>query len=343
MSYPIKIERGLFQKAGQIIAGHYKGHKIAIVTDENVAPIYGDTLVNQLKTLNFDVQLMVVPAGESSKSMDQLAKLYTGFIDFQLTRTDLIIALGGGVVGDLTGFAAATYLRGVSFVQIPTTLLAQIDSSVGGKVAVNVPQGKNLVGNFYHPEMVLIDPDVLKTLEKRVFNDGMAEVIKYGCIRDAKLYEQAVGLYALEDRYGLLEEMIYTCCDIKREIVENDELDKGERMLLNFGHTIGHGIEKAYGYKTFTHGEGVAVGMYMITQHAEALGLTEAGAAEKIKTALVNCHLPYEVDSSVLDTVRETILNDKKRKGNTIHLVLIKKIGESYLKQTDIGDISKFV
>lgn len=341
--YPIIIGRGLFKSSAKLIMDNFTGEKIVIVTDSNVEKLYAENLESDLKELDFEVKLITVPAGEKSKSMDQLTFLYTEFIDFQLTRTDLIVALGGGVVGDLTGFAASTYLRGVPFVQIPTTLLAQIDSSVGGKVAVNIPEGKNLVGSFYHPEMVLIDPELLKTLTNRVFNDGMAEVIKYGCIRDKELFESLLKIESRESLFEDLEQVIFKCCNIKREIVENDELDKGERMLLNFGHTIGHGIEKHYNFETFTHGEAVAMGMYHITKMSEKSGHTEKGSAERIKSILLQYDLPFDIDLDTLDSIRKSILNDKKRKGNSINFVLIKEIGVGFLEKTEIKDISSLV
>lgn len=342
-TYPIYIKRGLFGETAEKIKEIFKGEKICIVTDTNVGPLYSKKLTESLQLLGYETKVIVVPAGESSKSIGKLTGIYSELIEFQLTRSDLIVALGGGVVGDLTGFVASTYLRGVSFVQVPTSLLAQIDSSVGGKVAVNVPEGKNLVGSFYHPEMVIIDPDLLKTLDSRYLNDGMAEVIKYGCIRDVELFNKCSKLYESHDIYSELEEIIYTCCDIKRDIVERDELDNGERMLLNFGHTIGHGIEKVFNFNKYTHGEGVAIGMYQITKNAEKQGLTIEGTAQKIKEVLIKCKLPFEVENLGPDDIRKTILSDKKRKGSFINLVLVKDIGEGYLEKIEIEKIDNFI
>ena len=212
----------------------------------------------------------------------------------RLTRSDLVIALGGGVIGDLAGFAAASYLRGVKLIQIPTSLLAQVDSSVGGKVAVDLPQGKNLVGAFYHPKMVLIDPDVLDTLPQHFINDGMGEVIKYGCIKDAELFNSLCSHSSFEDLKADLTDVITRCVDIKREVVEADQFDKGERMLLNFGHTLAHTIEQHYNYERESHGEAVGIGMYQITKIAEEKGLTAPRCAEKIKKALDIYGLPSQ-------------------------------------------------
>ena len=243
----------------------------------------------------------------------------------------------------MTGFLAATYLRGVPFVQVPTTLLAQVDSSVGGKVAINLPEGKNLVGNFYHPEMVIIDPDVLRTLESRVLKGGMAEVIKYGCIRDRSLFEKIKSLKHDDTFYNDIGDIIYRCCDIKREIVENDERDMGERMLLNFGHTLGHGIEKAHGYELYTHGEAVAIGMYQITLKAEGLGLTKQGVAQEIKHLLDQWRLETNMDDQSKKHIKTSMLTDKKRNGDWIHFILIKDIGEGYIYKESIESLENFI
>lgn len=263
-SYPIIIEDNLLDRIDEEIQKVFKGNKVFILTDENVNKFYGDRISSKLLEAGYDVRSLALPAGEETKSFFTLPEVYNALLDFNLTRSDLIITLGGGVIGDLGGFVASTYLRGVSFVQIPTSLLAQVDSSVGGKVAVDLEKGKNLVGSFYHPRLVLIDPLVLKTLEKRFLIDGMAEVIKYGCIKDNTLFEYLNNTDVIEviNNIGTI---IHRCCDIKREVVEKDEKDTGERMLLNFGHTIGHAIEQYYNYSKYTHGESVAIGMYNIS------------------------------------------------------------------------------
>lgn len=237
----------------------------------------------------------------------------------------MIITLGGGVIGDLGGFAASTFLRGVDFVQMPTSLLAQVDSSVGGKVAVDLERGKNLVGSFYHPKLVLIDPNVLETLSERFFRDGMAEVIKYGCIKDKEFFYFLKSLKNKEEVMNNIEKVIHKCCFIKKCVVENDEKDTGERMLLNFGHTLGHAIETYYNFKKFTHGEAVAIGMYEISKIAENKGLTNQGVSEEIKDILIQYNLPYEVEIEESSEILDTIALDKKNIDNVLKVVLLKR------------------
>ena len=294
-SYSILIEKGLISSIGKKISEIYNGKKVAVVTDKNVDKFYGDKIVSQLESSGFNVKKIVLNPGEKSKSVEVLLNTYDELLDFNITRGDLIIALGGGVVGDLTGFAAATLLRGIPYIQIPTSLLAQIDSSIGGKVAVDLNRGKNLVGNFYHPKAVFIDPNMLKTLDERFFYDGMAEVIKYGCIRDEQLFYNLLNYNKHEELIENMEHIIYSCCNIKREIVERDEKDTGERMLLNFGHTIGHAIEKYFNFEKYTHGEAVALGMYAITKKSEEMKLTKEGTFNLIKDILTKYNLKYDI------------------------------------------------
>lgn len=255
----------------------------------------------------------------------------------------MILTFGGGVVGDLGGFAASTLLRGIKFIQIPTSLLAQIDSSIGGKVAVNLPKGKNLVGSFYHPEAVFIDPNLLDTLKERFIADGMAEVIKYGCIRDKELFFKLLNYKSQEELFENIEEVIYNCCDIKRAVVEDDEKDLGIRMILNFGHTLGHVIENYYNYEKYTHGEGVAIGMHHITKKSEELGLTEKGTAELIEEILKKYGLPFEMPKIAREDILKTINLDKKSHVNDISLVLIEKIGDAFLKKISREDIFDYI
>ena len=273
--YDIKIGFGLLDRVGELCRETLpRAQKLAVVTDSNVQPLYLERVANSLKQAGFQVLSLTVPAGEGAKCAEQLVMLWEKLMDFGMTRTDAVVALGGGVVGDLAGFAAATLLRGVDYVQIPTTLLAQVDSSVGGKVAIDLQAGKNLAGAFWQPSLVLIDPHCLTTLSDQTFSDGMAEVIKYGCIRDRAFFDL---LDRCGDRAGVMEhidEIIYTCCDIKRKVVLADERDTGERMVLNFGHTIGHAFELAGNYETWTHGQGVAAGMNWAAQIGVGLGVT---------------------------------------------------------------------
>lgn len=341
--YPIYIKKGLMGSIGEEIKKIYASKKIAIVTDENVDKFYGEGLKKNLEENNFTVCKIVLKPGEKSKSVQVLLEVYDRLLDFGITRGDLIIALGGGVIGDLTGFAAATLLRGIPFVQIPTSLLAQIDSSIGGKVAVDLPKGKNLVGNFYHPEAVFIDPDVLVTLDKRFLYDGMAEVIKYACIRDKSLFDNLMKYKGQEDLFSNMEYIIYTCCSIKKEIVEKDEKDTGDRMLLNFGHTIGHAIEKYFNFEKYTHGEAVALGMYAITVKSEKLGITENGTCENIKEVIKKYNLEYKIELKDKEKILEAVALDKKNKGDFMNVILLSHIGEGFIHKIKREEMHKFI
>lgn len=332
-SYPIIIEKGLINRVSEEIRKVYKGKKIFIITDDNVNKYYGGKISEELKKNDFEVKLLALKPGEETKNFNTLPIVYNELLDFNLTRSDLIIALGGGVIGDLAGFVASTYLRGVDFVQIPTSLLAQVDSSVGGKVAVDLDRGKNLVGSFYHPKCVLIDPEVLNTLDNRFFIDGMAEVIKYGCIKDKQFFDYLEKMENNQRLINNMEVVIHKCCDIKRQVVENDEKDKGERMLLNFGHTLGHAIEQYYNYTKYSHGEGVAIGMYEISKISEEKGLTKKGTSQRIKDILVKYNLPYELDVNIEETL-EAINLDKKKLGNDLNVIILKEIGNSEIYKT---------
>ncbi len=330
-SYSIHIKSGLLTEAGERIREIYQGNKIFVLTDHHVNGKYMKDLLFSLKEEGYKVHVYSQEPGEASKSLMQLQKIYDALLQAEMTRKDLLVVLGGGVVGDIGGFAAATYLRGIPFLQIPTSLLAQVDSSVGGKVAVDLPQGKNLVGNFYQPKAVLIDPLVLSTLPDKFFTDGMAEVIKYGCIKDPDLFELLSSNTNRESIMKHIDEIIFRCCDLKRALVEEDEKDTGSRMLLNFGHTMAHAIEQIQKYEGLTHGEAVAVGMYHITEKSEALELTAKGTAEKIKNILLAHRLPVGISSISENAIKRVILRDKKRDGDKLNVVLLKKIGESYL------------
>lgn len=333
-SYPILIEKGLIDKVGYEVQKVFNGKKIFILTDENVNSFYGEKVKNLLQEVGYVVKKLVLKPGEESKNYRFVEGIYNELIDFKITRSDLIITLGGGVIGDLGGFVASTFLRGIDFIQFPTSLLSQVDSSVGGKVGVDIAQGKNLIGSFYHPKAVLIDPDVLNTLDARFFNDGMAEVIKYGCIIDKSFFYELKSYKNKEEVINNISKIIHNCCTIKKIVVEKDEKDKGDRMLLNFGHTLGHGIEQYYNYKKYTHGEGVAVGMYAITKISESMGLTKEGTAEEIKELLIKYELPFETDVKIID-ITEAISLDKKNIGGNLNVILLKEIGESFIYKTD--------
>ena len=321
-SYPIHIENGILAKTGELVSEVFSGKKIMIVSDDNVFPLYGEIITKALSDSGFECHSFVLPHGEPTKSFQSLPKIYEALINAKLTRSDLLIALGGGVIGDLAGFAASSYLRGIKFVQIPTSLLAQVDSSVGGKVAVDLPQGKNLVGAFYHPKAVIID--------------GMGEVIKYGCIKDKELFELLCRHTSFNDLKPKLTQIIARCVDIKRIVVEADQFDLGERILLNFGHTLAHTIEQHFNYERESHGEAVGIGMYQITKIAEEKELTTSGCAEQIKKALEIYKLP-DNSNLPIDVLTDAISLDKKNLNNHLNVVLLHDIGDSYVYPTDVS------
>ena len=344
-SYDITIEKGILSRYGQEIRKVYNGSQVCVITDSNVAPLYLGKVTASLKEAGFQVKTMAFAAGEKSKNMETLVSLYDGMLSplpFPMTRGGLVVALGGGVVGDMVGFAAATLFRGIPFVQIPTTLLAQVDSSVGGKVAVDLKQGKNLAGAFYQPKAVLIDPETLDTLPDRVFQDGLAEVVKYGVLGDERLFSL---LESCKDRQELMthmEEIVYTCCDAKRTIVERDEKDTGDRMLLNFGHTLGHAYEKLGNYEVYMHGEAVSCGMVKILAIGEEQGFTEKGTADRVKALLSRFGLPVEPEAIPPEALRQVLAYDKKGNGGTLTVVLCRKMGESFLHPMEKSEFSRW-
>lgn len=341
-TYPIYIERGIISKSAEIIRSLYSGKRIGIVSDSNVNGLYGAEFLKHLERAGFKPFTVEVDPGEKSKSLSVYEKVCTQLLEGGITRADMIIALGGGVVGDLAGFAAATLLRGVRFIQVPTSLIAQIDSSVGGKVAVNLEIGKNLIGNFYQPEAVIIDPDVLSTLEERFFSDGMAEVIKYACIKDRGLFEKLEKL-DLDSVKECMDHVIMTCCAIKRDIVQIDEKDRGERMLLNFGHTFGHAVEKYFGYSKYTHGEGVGLGMIHISEKGEEMGLVAPKTSDRIKKLLERYKLPVEYPDMESGVVEDALKLDKKSSSDEINLIMIEEIGKGYIKKIRKDKLKQFI
>lgn len=335
-SYDIYIERGLIKNCGDIIANTIKTRKIAVISDNIVDKLYYDIIETSLKKSGFTVSKFVFPAGEASKSTETLNRIYDFLCENNITRSDCIIALGGGVVGDITGFAAATFLRGLDYIQIPTTLLAQIDSSVGGKTAIDLPCGKNLVGAFKQPKCVICDSDVLSTLSDEIMSDGMAEAIKYGMIRDPELFD-LIASHKLENVNEIIDDIVYKSISIKRDVVENDEFDTGERMILNFGHTLGHAIESYYNYQTFTHGSAVAIGMCMIT---------EKGCEKNILDKLISCVNAYNLPHCCNAPVNELIKlcsNDKKRESDNINFILCQKIGQASIHKVSVSEFEKFI
>lgn len=335
--YPIYIEKGLLHACGAYIRQVSAARKVCLVSDTNVYPLYGETAAQSLRENGFEVVSYVLPAGEASKTPAFVMQLVTFFAEHGLTRNDLVAALGGGVIGDMAGFAAAIYLRGIAYVQLPTTLLAQADASVGGKTAVNLPQGKNLCGAFHQPALVLTDPETLQTLPPRCFSDGLAEVIKMGCILSKALFERL----EKEDAADRMEDFLYECICLKAEITARDEKEHGERTLLNFGHTVGHAIETLHGFQDVTHGEAVGIGMVLICRAAERCGYTPQGTAERIAALLERYQLPT-ADIHPLSQIVEAMHADKKQTGSALRLVLLHAIGEGYVHPMDNETIRDF-
>lgn len=325
--YSVFIEYGLLARTGEHCLSLFPaGTRVMVISDSNVFPLYGETVMDSLRRAGYEVHSCVFPAGEQSKLLSTVETFYRALGENGFTRSDFIVALGGGVTGDMAGFAAATFLRGIDFVQIPTTLLAQVDSSVGGKTGVDLSFGKNLVGAFHQPRLVLIDPNTLSTLSPHFFADGMGEVIKYGCIRRPALFKYLME----EDAREHLDVVINECVDCKRQVVEADALDKGERMILNFGHTLGHALEKLHGFSGLSHGEAVGIGMVLISKAAERAGLTAPGTSEKIVTLLERYNLPTKTDWS-MEQIAEATALDKKSVGKNLRLILLHDIGDAYI------------
>lgn len=335
--YEILIERGCLGNCGALIRRVSKAQKAAVITDSNVGPLYAEAVAASLAEAGFQVFTHTFPAGEGSKVLGSIGIMLSFLADNAFTRGDLVVALGGGVTGDMAGFAASIYMRGIDYIQIPTSLLAQIDSSVGGKTAVDLPQGKNLCGAFWQPRLVLIDPALLSTLPPRFFADGMAEAIKYGCIDNAPLFERL----EREDARAFLGDMIFSCVDSKRRIVEEDERESGRRMLLNFGHTLGHAIEKYGHFEGFSHGEAVGVGMLLVCAAGEQNGLTQEGTSRRIQNLLQKYGLPISCEAP-LETLLELAASDKKRAGDAIRFVLLRQIGDSFILPLEMNRLPSF-
>lgn len=336
--YDVLVESGCFKKVGQLVKNIFPKGKIMIVTDSTVNALYANSLVENLKSHGFcDIFVFSFPAGEHSKSYKTLIDITEFAAKNNLTRTDLFIALGGGVVGDITGFAASIYLRGIKFIQIPTTFLAAIDSSVGGKTAVNLDAGKNLIGAFYQPELVICDPLLTNTLDDLYFDDGVAEAIKYGAIMDEELFE----LFENGNIKDNLEKIIVRCIELKNIVVSKDEFDTGVRQLLNFGHTIGHSVEKCSNFET-THGHAVAIGMAIITKGSCALGITPKKDAERLLKLIKKYNLPTNCDFDA-DSLYSPAVSDKKRAGSDITIIVMEKIGKCILHKIPIESLKELI
>ncbi|HTB82541.1 MAG TPA: 3-dehydroquinate synthase [Candidatus Sulfotelmatobacter sp.] len=331
-SYQIKVSSGLLARLGAECAALKLGQRCAVITDTNVGKKFAKAALKSLSASGFEPVLVTIPAGEKSKSLSVVEKCFDTLAKHRLERKSFIVALGGGVVGDLAGFVAASYLRGIPFVQVPTTLLAQVDSSVGGKTGVNLKSGKNLVGAFYQPRLVLCDLDTLKTLPRREYISGLAEVIKYGIIYDEVLFAQLERnlpkLLAREEK--TLRDVVARCCEIKADVVGQDETESGLRAILNFGHTIGHAIENSAGYGKFLHGEAIAIGQVAAAKLSQKVLGLPSGDVARVEKLFVHAGLPVKLKLGAAQkkNLFAAMTLDKKVSGGEVKFVLAKKIGK---------------
>lgn len=326
-TYEVLIGKGLLPECGKHISKVLQGRSAILVSDDNVFPIYGETVLNSLSDAEIRTREYVFPHGEQSKNLSVYGELLRAMCAAHLSRNDMVIALGGGVTGDLAGFAAATYQRGIDFVQIPTSLLAAVDSSVGGKAGIDLPEGKNQVGAFYQPSLVLCDTDTLKTLPEEEYKNGCAEIIKYAMIGSRDLLQE-ISKVPIQDRY---EHVIERCVSMKRDYVEQDERDSGVRMMLNFGHTVAHAVE-ALSHYTVAHGKAVAIGMAVITKAACAHNMCNPEVFKVLSLLLAQYGLPSQTQFPA-DALASAALSDKKRHGSALTLVVPKEIGICELKE----------
>ena len=331
--YEVLVERGLLDRAGEIVCRVTRAQTVALVAGENVYPLYGAQVTASLEAAGLRVLPFVITPGESSKTLETYGELLRFLSENRLTRSDALIALGGGVTGDLTGFAAATYQRGVDFVQIPTTLLAMVDSSVGGKTAVDLPTGKNQVGAFWQPAAVLCDPDTLRTLPEAEYRCGSAEVLKYGVLGSAAFFASLRQTPICEQE----EQVIEKCVTMKRDIVHEDEYDRGLRQLLNLGHSFGHAVEQCSGFRVL-HGQAVAIGMAIMARAAAAKGYCSAETCEEILALLRQYGLPTETDYP-LPELAAAMGTDKKLTGKMMHLVVPREIGRCEILPVPLAEI----
>lgn len=336
-TYDIRIGHGLLTTLGEAVRGLGKVEKVFLVSDTQVYPLYGGAAEASLKVAGYSVSSFVFPAGEESKNGETFLKLLNALAQAGLSRSDLLVALGGGVVGDLAGFAAACYLRGIRFIQIPTTLLAAVDSSVGGKTAIDLPAGKNLAGAFYQPSLVLCDLDALDTLPEDIFRDGCAEVIKYGVLYDPELFSQLEISGLNFDR----EAVIARCVALKRDVVMEDEKDTGSRMKLNLGHTFGHAVE-AHSRFTLSHGKSVAIGLAIIARASATMGICSEADAARIVSVLKAFGLPVQTQYTA-EALLPHLLSDKKRSGGTVNLILPEAIGRCVVSPTPVSQLQSIL
>ena len=339
-TYEILIDKGILDRTGEFAAQIKKSGKAAIITDDNVDKFYGERVIKSLESAGFSPKKFVFKHGEASKCHTTLLEIYDFLAENGYTRSDFIVALGGGVVGDTAGYAAATYMRGIDFIQIPTTVVSQADSSVGGKTAVDIAGGKNLVGAFHQPRLVVCDTDTLNTLTPEFFSDGMAEVVKHGMIKSAELFD----ILSTQDIKNNIVDIMKRNVSIKGQVVEYDERENGERMLLNFGHTLAHALEKYYNFTGLTHGCAVSIGMSVFTHIGERLGMTKTGVADKLDALLLKCGLPI-TDPALNDmkTLYELSLHDKKHLASGMNIVICSDIGKSKIVKMSVEEYEKFL
>ena len=335
-SYDVVIASGCLQELGSRTAALVKGRKVCVVSDDAVYALHGAKAAESLQAAGFAVSTFVFPHGEQSKNGQTFLELVNALAEAGLTRSDVLVALGGGVTGDLTGFASACYLRGIACVQVPTSLLAMVDSSVGGKTAIDLPAGKNLCGAFCQPKLVLCDPELLQTLPSDIFRDGCAEVIKYAILGDKPLFDKLKN--GISDD---LEAVITACVDAKRQLVEEDEFDTGSRQFLNLGHTLGHAVELGSDF-TLSHGQAVSVGMSMMARAAAKFGFCTESTRDEILDMLTRYGLPIATDQNDEDICR-VALGDKKRRGGTITLVVPRAIGDCVLHPVSVEELPQWV
>jgi 3-dehydroquinate synthase len=332
-SYEIRIGKDIIDRMALIIAKSHKAARYVVITDNCVGSLYGKKFLSSLKDVGLNVHAIEFPAGEASKNIKTVLDIAEKLLKLEADRETCLIALGGGVVGDIAGFIASIFMRSVPYIQIPTTLIAQVDSSIGGKTAVDLPHGKNLLGTFYQPCAVFVDLSFLETLPEKEFNNGLAEIIKYSIIDDEKMFhtlESNMEAVKLKDSKLLLN-LVETCCRIKKSIVEIDEREQGLRRILNFGHTLGHALETISQY-TITHGEGVALGMIAAARLSEKMGYLEGNETKRIEALIRSAGLPGKIPESFAgDSIIPLLQMDKKKKGDIIHFVLLKKIGMPFI------------
>ncbi len=336
-NYDVYIEKGLLSRVGEIAKELVNPRSAVVISDSNVAPLYKEALLMSLEAVGIAADIFVIEAGEDSKNPENLIKAANFLIEKDLTRSDLVVALGGGVITDLAGLCASLYQRGVALIQIPTSLLAMVDSSVGGKTAVNLENGKNMFGTFYQPKAVICDPEVLSTLPKEEFSNGIAEIIKYALLRGGKSLEILCG----ESLSEHLPELIEECVSIKRDYVCADEFDRGDRQFLNLGHTVGHAIERASGFEV-PHGSAVAAGMCIVARACAELGICNKAVADEVEHLCKKYGLPTDSNISIKE-LNDAATHDKKRQGEKLSLILIKDFGNCFIHLTEKEYLSEIL